>query len=352
MTHRWFAAAVLGLSSALLSPPTRGAGPEDPAVRVVDLHVDLSYQVCYRGRDIRRGSGQLLAAQLEPSGYVGVVLPLYIPHDVAPQGPRREDLEESYRRLLALLPQPYARPGTEPGVRPVRTWLSFEGMAPLAGASAADIAAWVARGVRIFGLVHVHDNVLATSAGSGPAIRRPEFGLTQEGRRIVALVHRVGGIVDVSHLSDPGTDEVIAMARAACVPVVATHSNARALAPHARNLTDAQLRGIAATGGVIGVNFHGPFLVQGRRATIDDVVRHVAYIARVAGVDHVAVGSDFEGGIAAPQGLEDVRGLPRLAARLRAAGLSAKDVDSVLSGNALRILSGDSRMVCGSGKMG
>jgi membrane dipeptidase len=216
----------------------------------------------------------------------------------------------------------------------VRTWLAFEGAAPLAGDPDA-VSRWSARGVRIFGLVHTSDNALATSSAGS---RVPAHGLTDAGRELVRRVHASGGVVDVSHASDPATDEVIRMALADGVPAVATHSNARALAPHPRNLTDDQIRGIARTGGVVGINFHSRFLVAEGRAEIADVVRHVRHVARVAGTDHVALGSDFEGDIHPPRGLQDVAALPRLARALEADGLPRADVEKIFSRNALRVL--------------
>jgi membrane dipeptidase len=316
------------------------SGADEPPPAVVDLHVDLSYQLTYKEKSIARASGNLLADELVRSGYVGVVLPLYIPHDVAESGPRLEDLERSYRRITEELRQrePFAIPGTVADARSVRTWLAFEGAAPLASAPATRIDVWVARGARLFGLVHVHDNLLATSSGATAAYRNVRHGLSATGRQFVEQVHAAGGVIDVSHASDATVADVVALARSAVVPVVATHSNARALASHSRNLSDEQLRAIADLGGVVGVNFHGPYLCTGRAPTMEDVVRHVRHMVRVAGVEHVAIGSDFEGGIREPPGLEDVRGLPRLAAHLRAAGLPRPEIERIFSTNALRVL--------------
>jgi membrane dipeptidase len=120
--------------------------------------------------------------------------------------------------------------------------------------------------------------------------------------------------------------------------VVATHSNARKLANHPRNLTDAQIRAVAATGGVVGVAFHAPFLSDTRNARLADVVRHILHIRRIAGIAAVAIGSDFEGGIRPPPELRDVRGFPRLAAALREAGLSQREIEQVFGRNAQRVL--------------
>jgi membrane dipeptidase len=125
--------------------------------------------------------------------------------------------------------------------------------------------------------------------------------------------------------------------------VIATHSNARALCDHPRNLTDAQLRGIAATGGIVGLNLHSAFVVRGRPATLADVVRQALHLIKVAGVDHVAIGADFEGGIRPARGVEDASHFPDFARALRGAGLSEAAVRRVFAENALRVL-------CRSGK--
>ena len=108
--------------------------------------------------------------------------------------------------------------------------------------------------------------------------------------------------------------------------------------PTRATLTDAQIRAVAQTGGVVGVNFHSPFLAVRRRATLADVVKHILHIRRLVGIDHVAIGSDYEGGIRPARGLESVRGLGSLAGALAAAGLSPEEVKKVFGLNALRLL--------------
>ncbi|MEI9947631.1 MAG: membrane dipeptidase [Pseudomonadota bacterium] len=193
------------------------------------------------------------------------------------------------------------------------------------------------RGLRIVGLVHTYANELASS--SGDAESKP-FGLTDKGRVFVRRAFALGLVVDVSHASDRALAEIVTLADDAHGVVVATHSNARALADHPRNLSDAQLRAIAATGGVIGVNFHGPFLARGRRARLRDVVRQIQHMRDVAGIDHLAIGSDFEGDIRPPEELRDASRFPELAAALAQAGFKAAEVRKIFAENALRVLCG------------
>jgi membrane dipeptidase len=330
-----FRSALLLFGAVLTS--SAGAEPEFP---VVDLHVDLPYQQGFHGKALREGTGQASLTALRAGAVSGVVLPLFVPRDVSPTGPRQSDLEDSYLRVLSELFQGQGLElpgcGAAPGVH---TWLSFEGAGPLADAP-ESLTAWVARGIRIVGLVHTEHNALASSSGDAhPA----DYGLTEAGKQLVRRAHGLGVAVDVSHASDRAVSDTLALARQTQGVVVATHSNARALCDHPRNLDDDQLRGIAATGGVIGLNFHAPFVVRGRPATLADVVRQAQHLVKVAGVDHVALGADFEGGIRPARGLEDASRFPDLARALRRAGSSEAAVRKLFAENALRVL-------CRSGK--
>lgn len=334
----WVAFALL-LATLLVRLPARGAEPAPRPVPVVDLHVDLPYQLGYKSRSFARGTGQFPARALARAGVVGVVLPLFVPAKVSPSGVRLEDLRGSYRRVVQAIAatEPYLAPGCNAAPGKVRTFLAFEGAGPLAD-DPALLDEWVGRGLRSVGLVHTRKNALASSSGDTP---QDNQGLTDAGRRLVQRAQALGVPIDVSHASDRALADVLELARAGGAKVIATHSNARALADVPRNLDDAAIRAIAATGGVIGVNFHSPFLVRGRRATLADVVRHVLHLVRVAGPEHVALGSDFEGDIRPPSDLPDVTALPRLSAALTRAGLSEDVIASIFSGNALRVLCGE-----------
>lgn len=336
--------ALLGV----LSP--RALDAEEPSPSVIDLHVDLSYRTLYKKRPFSQGGGQFSVENIVRGGVRGVVLPLYVPEDAEPHGRSRYQFEASYRHVFSqiLKTEPYSLPGCSihragGDARTVETWLSFEGAAPL-GADEHEIRKWIVRGVRVFGLVHSVENALAATSGRG-SDRPQDFGLTLEGQRFVELVYKLGGVIDVSHASDRATNEAIAIARRLNRPILATHSNARTLAPHPRNLTDDQIRGIAETGGVVGVNFYQSFLAaHGRsQATLSDVVRHVRHIARVGGLGAVAIGSDFEGGIVPVPELADASRFPALAQALGRAGLSALEVRKVFSLNARRVLCGKFR---------
>ena len=163
-------------------------------------------------------------------------------------------------------------------------------------------------------------------------------GLTDAGKALVRECNRMGILVDVSHVNERGFWDIAGLTDA---PLVATHSNAHALTPVTRNLTDRQLDAIAESGGIVGVNFAVSFLREdGRGETntpISRVVEHFRYLADRMGVDHVGFGSDLDG-TDIPVEIGDVAGLPRLVAALSAAGFDDASLLKVAHENWLRVL--------------
>jgi membrane dipeptidase len=180
--------------------------------------------------------------------------------------------------------------------------------------------------------------------------------------------------VDISHVSDKTFYDVLAVTTK---PVIASHSSCRALSDVVRNMTDDMIRALAKNGGTIGINFGEGFLnpkdaerlkrdiqaiakepvlsgkgldeyaakehqreiiPQHAFATLDDAVSHIDHAVKIAGIDHVGIGSDFDGISAPPQGLEDISKMPALAAALRKKGYSEADVRKIFGGNTLRVL--------------
>lgn len=332
--------AVAACLLATVPEPVRSEPLAGARFSVLDLHVDLSYQAAWKGRTLERGSGQYDASWLRTAGVGGVVLPLFVPERASRRGPLMQHLDDAHARLVRKLPgiAPYGALPCSGAPDRVEVFYAFEGAAPL-GRDLDSVFRWARRGIRLFGLVHTDHNALATSAGPGPNPAAARTGLTALGRELVRRVHAASGFVDVSHASDATFADVLIQATADDRPLVATHSNARALAPHARNLTDAQLRAIGSRGGVVGINFHAPFLVGGSGpAALSDVVRHIRHVVETAGVDAAAIGSDFEGGIRPPHDLADARAFPALAEALIDAGFSEALVRKIMSGNARRVL--------------
>jgi len=228
-------------------------------------------------------------------------------------------------------------------------------------------------GARYMTLTHVNTNNWCDSSGDGAR----HGGLTDFGRTVVRTMNDLGMIVDISHVSDKAFYAVIETTR---VPVVATHSSCRALCRHPRNMTDDMLRTLAKNGGVCMINFFSAFVnddvaqvvmkAQKRAreerteggteelpndttdwdeylkwfsalgcptAKLEDVVNHILHAAEVAGVEHVGIGSDFDGVPALPADLQTAAGLPRLTERLLERGLSDSEIEKILGGNFLRV---------------
>jgi membrane dipeptidase len=170
--------------------------------------------------------------------------------------------------------------------------------------------------------------------------RSDSVGLSEFGRRVIRTMDSLGMIIDVSHTGIKTIEDILTVTRH---PIIASHSGARALRDHFRNLTDDQIRSIARTGGVIGVVFYPPFLSGSRTVTIENVLYHINHIRGLVGVDHIALGSDFDGIERTPVGLEDVSHFPSLTRRLLELGYSREEVFKILGRNALRVI----RQVCG-----
>ena len=215
------------------------------------------------------------------------------------------------------------------------------------------------RGVRYMTLTWNNGNEWAGAAAGLNNTR--SGGLTARGREMIREMNRLGILVDISHVSDSTFYDAVA---ASTLPVIASHSSARALNGHRRNMTDAMLRAVAKNGGVVNVNFYSAFIdpvflqksdsiertVQGQ-ANIDAALRalprpslsilldHFEHLIKVAGVDHVGIGSDFDGVSGAlPQGMDDVTRLPLIAQGLLDRGYTEADVRKVLGGNMLRVM--------------
>ena len=165
-------------------------------------------------------------------------------------------------------------------------------------------------------------------------------GLKPKGFEVVEVMNELDMLVDVSHLSDAGFEDVIAHSTK---PIIATHSNARAITNHTRNLSDKQLKQLADNGGVAGLAFSVNFLVEKEfmeasyLAKVEDMVRHIKHICNVAGVDVLALGSDYDG-IMNPVEMEDASQISKLSDGLLKNGFSYDEVEKIFYRNGLRII--------------
>lgn len=330
---RWAGLLASGLCLLLGAPRLEAQAKEEFAV--IDLHVDLPWQLHYKGRSLDLDRGMVTAKGLSAGRVAGVVLPFYIPDRVRKTGPAASDLDDMFATIEKLVTRPSSpfRPlPHEEQAKQVRGWLALEGAQALASEPEA-ITAWVQRGVRLVGLAHSSDNDLA-----GSSTGKRGKGLTDKGKTLARKAIEAGALLDVSHLSDASFDDVAALSKELGVPFVATHSNARSVCKHPRNLKDSQLKAIAAAGGVVGLNLHGPYVSDEPAPGLDQVIAQVEHMLRVAGEDTLAIGSDYDGGIQPPAELPDASSFPKLARALRKRGHSEARVRKIFSENALRVL--------------
>lgn len=200
------------------------------------------------------------------------------------------------------------------------------------GHDLANVERYRRMGVVYITLCHNGDNDLCDSARHS---RREHGGLSDFGREVIAEMNRTGIMVDLSHASE---ETFYAALQASAAPVLCSHSSARALCNHPRNLTDDQLRALAAADGVAQATFYGGFLREDGEATIDDAVRHILHMIDVAGIDHVGIGSDFDGD-GGVTGLASEADMTLLTCKLLAEGLNAKSLRKLWGGNFVRVMS-------------
>lgn len=223
----------------------------------------------------------------------------------------------------------------------------LEGGRPLEG-SLEVLRAFHRLGVRCLLPTWNGRNELADGVGEGPTAG----GLSMFGRAVVREMRSLGWLLDLSHLAEAGFYQAIGEYRGC---VVATHSNAKTIHPHRRNLTDDQIRAVAETEGVVGIAFMPAFLGPGQ-PTVDTVIDHIAYVADLVGAQHVAIGPDFSYGpvaeehrrhrkyegvqvdLTVPYPIENAAGLPALVEAMRRRHFNDSDITAIMGGNLYRVL--------------
>lgn len=354
---------------------------------IVDAHLDLAYNALNYGRDPRRSVAEIRAAEGKTrrglatvsfpemrKGGVGLVFatifntPASTPFETINKEAVYKTAEDAhrlgmaqidyYQRLVdedsslrlvtdqATLEEVLASQAAGPVVNEegveepplIGLVLLMEGADPIREPEEAEL--WYERGVRLVGLAW---DDTAYCAG---AWRDGRQGLTKSGRALLEVMADLGMVLDLTHMSEVATLEALDQYEGL---VVATHSNARALVPGERQLSDTQIRLLGERDGVIGTVLFNRFLRPGYQrvkdkhlVTIEQVVAHIDHVCQVIGdAKHVGIGSDFDGGFGAadiPTPMDSIADLPLIAAGLTAAGYSAEDIDNIMGGNWLRIL--------------
>ncbi|HSJ23152.1 MAG TPA: dipeptidase [Longimicrobiales bacterium] len=350
---------------------------------VWDAHMDSLHRALVDDLDLSRRSAANGDLDRWQEGGIDVqvlavwVDTIYLPHHAMRRALHQVDLchrlaEANPRRMALARSAADVRRITDGGRLAVL--LALEGGAVF-GDDLAQLRTLYRLGVRSVTLTHSASTTWADASTDAPRWR----GLNDFGRDVIREMNRLGIVVDVTHVSDDTVLDVLEVSRA---PIIASHSNARALCDHPRNLSDTLIRDIAATGGVIGVNFYPPFLDESARdamtggagdllrflnepvdvvpARLDEVavqrsrafqavtdipsvplgrlLDHIDHIVAVAGVEHVGLGSDMDGINAFPQGLESAADFPRITEGLLRRGYTEDGILAILGGNFMRVL--------------
>lgn len=315
-------------------------------VPVIDLHADTPKLMARLGFDITTSHRRLWPRRLNYAGHVD--LPRMRRGGVAGQFfglwtfpyPQRGCAENVHVQLDALDATTSKHPGQmvwaqgPEDVRAAHRNGIVAAMGGIEGGQALEgnldnIAIFAERGVRYIGLLHFSANQLGTPAqGAG---RNHHDGLTSFGRDVIREMNRVGVIVDLAHINRPGFFDALETTTA---PVMVSHTGVTGAHRHWRNIDDEQLRAVADNGGCVGIIFSRRFLGGDR---IDVVCDHILHIIDVAGDEVPALGSDYDGFVLPPEGLEDISRMPNLTRALAARGLGEATLKKILGENALRV---------------
>jgi membrane dipeptidase len=285
-------------------------------------------------------------ARLKQGGVGGVFFVSYVAAKYAGNGAYARGMtfvDSIHRDIVARYPQDFALATTTAEIEAAHKQGKIAALIGLEGGHAIEdnldkLREFYRRGVRYMTLTHANTNNWADSSGDVDKTDvQHHNGLTDFGKDVVREMNRLGMMVDISHVADKTFWDALEVSRA---PLIASHSSSRALAKVPRNMTDEMIVALAKRGGVIQVNFNCGFLTteQPPRATLADVVAHIDHIRKIAGIDALGIGSDFDGVNCTPAGLEDVSKFPNLTRALLEKGYSASEIRKIYGGNLLRVM--------------
>ncbi len=209
-------------------------------------------------------------------------------------------------------------------------FLEAEG-AEILGGSLPELDRLYEMGLRVLTLVWNYDNEVCDSVAG----QNRHHGLSPFGKNVLERAQKLGILIDVSHASDRTFEDVLALTQK---PVTASHSNARALCSHKRNLTDGQIKAITRLGGVIGINFYPAFLRNSGNAQFMDIIEHIEYFAALVGTSSIGFGSDFDGFDHLPGDMTGVEDLLRIIDVLLKLNYSEEAVKAIAGGNFVRLM--------------
>ena len=346
----------------------------------IDSHIDTVQRVLVMGEDLRKrwDAGHVDIPRLQEGGthapFFALWVPVYFPGAEAVR--RTLDLRDAMQSVLDTHKDQMELATTAADIRRIVKAGKISVFLTVEGGHTIDDDLRVLRmyyqlGVRSMTLTHSRNNNWADSATDKPV----HNGLTDFGREVVREMNRLGMLVDVSHVADKTFYDTLSVTSK---PVIVSHSSMRAISPVPRNVTDEMLWALAKNGGVIGISFGEGFVnpkdaealesaiktetagpaLTGRAlddyaaedvrnlfgtrlkvaATVADVADHIDHAVRIAGIDHVGIGSDFDGVSGPPNGLDDVSKMPALIEVLLERGYAERDVKKILGENYLRVI--------------
>ena len=346
----------------------------------IDSHIDTVQRVLVMGEDLgkRWDAGHVDIPRLQEGGthapFFALWVPVYFPGAEAVR--RTLDLRDAMQSVLDTHKDQMELATTAADIRRIVKAGKISVFLTVEGGHTIDDDLRVLRmyyqlGVRSMTLTHSRNNNWADSATDKPV----HNGLTDFGREVVREMNRLGMLVDVSHVADKTFYDTLSVTSK---PVIVSHSSMRAISPVPRNVTDEMLWALAKNGGVIGISFGEGFVnpkdaealesaiktetagpaLTGRAlddyaaedvrnlfgtrlkvaATVADVADHIDHAVRIAGIDHVGIGSDFDGVSGPPNGLDDVSKMPALIEVLLQRGYAERDVKKILGENYLRVI--------------
>ena len=378
----------LGRTQAAQDAPisARAKALHDRAI-VIDSHDDTTQRLLFdKTFDItsRQKRGNIDIPRMRDGGLDGLFFSIWVPADVT--GVKAVNtanaLIASVHKTVAAHPGDLMLATTAAEVRQAAAEHKIAALMGMEGGhmindDLGQLRKYAALGVRYLTLTHFKNNNWADSSTDKPA----HDGLTPFGKDVVRELNTLGMMVDISHVADKTFSDVLALTKA---PVIASHSSCRAIANHPRNMTDDMLRALAKNGGVVMINYHVAFLSEEFRvasekrsgdvvasnaamatkcggneacATLESeradheamrkgelpmvtwqkIIEHIDHAVKVAGADHVGLGSDFDGATM-PFGMEDASKLPKITDALLKKGYSEADIEKILGGNILRVM--------------
>ncbi len=384
MLRRTFLSSALALPALAQDDLTRARRISAEAIGI-DSHIDTIQRVLIAHADLsqRLSFGHVDLPRLREGGMKAPFFALWVPvyYQGAEAVRRTLELRDAMQSVLDAHPDQIELAINAAAIERIVKSHKIAAFLALEGGHQIDddlavLREYYRRGIRAMTLTHFRNNNWADSSTDTPK----HNGLTDFGKDVVREMNRLGMIVDISHVSDKTFYDALAVTNK---PVILSHSSCRSISDIPRNLTDDMLRALAKNGGVIGINFGEGFInpkdagglrasvaqlsrmpnltgkalddyaakdyaseSAGRKvfATVEDVIAHIDHAVKIAGIDHVGIGSDFDGIQGPPQGLEDISKMPALVAALLKHGYAERDIKKILGENTLRVI----RAVTGS----